>query len=210
MRITLSAIVLLVSVGLPSCKLDNICASYQSYYLISPTQQSSTFSFQYEDSTDHYVPELFALVSEDGMPRKDLPYTEKDKNGLVKSEWPILKSYNKRVVPMEVIIPETSDSLLFGGDDLMFAEVDIIDSVALDSARAAANSVKFNNDQRFYNWYFKDKLVWADEQAAQEEANVNEQTIQVEPEPEKEKKNFLKNLFKKKDKTNLNEPDSIN
>lgn len=227
MRITLSVIVLVVFFALPSCKLDYVCASYQSYYQIAPTMQASAFSFQKEDSAlNHYVPELFALVSEDGLPRKDLPYTKKDQNGLVKSEPLILKNYNKRVVPMEVIIPETSDSILFSGDDLMFAEVDVIDSVALDSARAAASSVRFNNDQRFYNWYFRDKLVWQDELTAQDEL-VKEKSGEKEESPsgikgffknlfkkkeagsspEKEKKGF-NNLFKKKDKENLNDSTS--
>ena len=224
MRITLSIIVLVVFFALPSCKLDYVCASYQSYFQIAPTQQPSAFSFQEEDSAlNHYVPELFALVSEDGLPRKDLPYTTKDENGLVKSEPLILKNYNKRVVPMEVIIPEASDSVLFSGDDLMFAEVDVIDSVALDSARAAANSVKYNNDQKFYNWYFRDKLVWQEDMAAPREETAGDsqkkeksksgikgffsnlfKKKEKEPKPEKEKKG-LNNLFKKKDKENLSD-----
>ncbi|MEN8247533.1 MAG: hypothetical protein ABFS32_01270 [Bacteroidota bacterium] len=229
MRVTLSAIVLMGLFALSSCKLDNICASYQSYFKIAPTQQSSMFSFQEEDSTmNHYVPEMFALVSEDGLPRKDLPYTQKDDNGLVKSEWLIIKDYNKRIVPMEVIIPETSDSVMFGGDDIMFAEVDVIDSVALDSARAAANTVKFNNDQKFYNWYFRDKLVWQDDLAAQQEAARKQdkkddtekkgflsrlfKKKEKEPkqEPDKEKKSFFKDLFKKKDKENLSDTTTVN
>ena len=146
----------------------------------------------------HEIPDLFAIVDENGLPRRDLPNTEKDKNGLVKSEWAVIKNWKKRIVPMDVMLPELDDSIKFGGDDIMFAERDVIDSVALDSARNAAQSVRYNNDQRFYNWYFRDKLVWADDATAEQQG---QQTAELEA--KEEKKGFLKNLFKKKDK---NEP----
>ena len=215
MRKIVFILLLMCSTAMYSCKVDQICASYQSYFLISPSPQPSTFSAQLGDSIPyHDVPELFALVSEDGYPRKDLPNTEKNKNGLVKSEWAMVKNWNKRIVPMEVVIPEVSDSIIFRGDDIMLAERDVIDSLAIDSARTAVNSVKFNNDQKFYNWYFRDKLVWADEQGQQgrdSEAKPTE-VSQEEPKAEKEKKKLFKGLFKKKDKNNenLNPTDSIN
>lgn len=195
-----------------SCKVDQICASYQSYFLISPSPQPSAFSAQLGDSIPyHDVPELFALVSEDGLPRKDLPYTEKDKNGLIKSEWALIKNWNKRVVPMEVVIPELSDSIVFSGDDIMFAERDVIDTLAIDSARNAANSVRYNNDQKFYNWYFREKLVWEEDQGKQE-TDIPPPAVAEEAKPEKEKKKLFKGLFKKKDndQENLNPTDSIN
>ena len=197
-----------------SCKVDQICASYQSYFLISPSPQPSTFSAQVGDSIpNHDVPELFALVTEDGFPRKDLPNTEKNKNGLVKSEWAMVKNWNKRIVPMEVVIPEVSDSVVFRGDDIMLAERDVVDTLAVDSARNVANSVKYNNDQKFYNWYFRDKLVWQDEQGQQDaKEEVPGTEVVEEPKPEKEKKKLFKGLFKKKNKgnENLNPTDSIN
>ena len=198
-----------------SCKVDQICASYQSYFLISPTPQPSTFSAQLGDSIpNHDVPELFALVSEDGYPRKDLPNTEKNKNGLVKSEWAMVKNWNKRIVPMEVVIPEVSDSIVFRGDDIMLAERDVVNTLAVDSARNVANSVRYNNDQKFYNWYFRDKLVWEDELAGQGKGSETKppEVTQEEPKPKKEKKKLFKGLFNKKDKNNenLNPTDSIN
>ncbi|RLD24151.1 MAG: hypothetical protein DRI71_03395 [Bacteroidetes bacterium] len=197
-----------------SCKVDQICASYQSYFLISPTPQPSAFSAQLGDSIpNHDVPDLFALVSEDGYPRKDLPNTEKDKNGLVKSEWAMVKNYNKRIVPMEVVIPEVSDSIIFRGDDIMLAERDVIDTLAIDSARNAANSFRYNNDQKFYNWYFREKLVWQDDQGEKESAVPPPAVIEEgEAKPEKEKKKLFKGLFKKKEKDQeaLNPTDSIN
>jgi len=196
--------------------VDNICASYQSYYLLSPTPQPSAFSYQKEDSLpNHETPVLFALVSEDGKPRKDLPHTEKDKNGLVKSEWDLVRNWNKRFVPREVIMPEVADSIQFRGDDIMYAERDVVDSVALDSARNAVQSFKYNNDQKFYNWYFRDKLVWQDEQGSQSQNGKNENLSQVpvkQEEPKPEKKKPFKNLFKKKDKSvdNQNEEGTNN
>ena len=215
MRKVIFIILLVSSTTMYSCKVDQICASYQSYFLISPTPQPSTFSAHVGDSIpNHDVPELFALVSEDGYPRKDLPNTEKNKNGLVKSEWALVKNWNKRIVPMEVVIPELSDSVVFRGDDIMLAERDVVDSLALDSARTAANSVKYNNDQKFYNWYFREKLVWQDGEDQQDLNAATEPTALTEEEvkPEKEKKKLFKGLFKKKDKNNenLNPTDSIN
>lgn len=215
MRKIIFIILLVSSTAMYSCKVDQICASYQSYFLISPTPQPSTFSAQVGDSIpNHDVPELFALVSEDGYPRKDLPNTEKNKNGLVKSEWALVKNWNKRIVPMDVVIPELSDSVVFRGDDIMLAERDVVDSLALDSARTAANSVKYNNDQKFYNWYFREKLVWQEDQD-QQDLNASMQPplpTEEEIKPEKEKKKLFKGLFKKKDKNNenLNPTDSIN
>ena len=215
MRKVIFIILLVSSTTMYSCKVDQICASYQSYFLISPTPQPSTFSAQVGDSIpNHDVPELFALVSEDGYPRKDLPNTEKNKNGLVKSEWALVKNWNKRIVPMDVVIPELSDSVVFRGDDIMLAERDVVDSLALDSARNAANSVKYNNDQKFYNWYFREKLVWQEDQDQQDLKAATQPPLPSEEEikPEKEKKKLFKGLFKKKDKNNenLNPTDSIN
>lgn len=184
----------LVALGaLYSCKADRICASYQSYFLVSAREQPSVFSFQAADSMkSQEIPELFALVSEDGLPRRDLPNTIKDENGLVKSEWAIIKNWNKRIVPMEVVITEPPDSVLFSGDDIMFAERDVIDSVALDSAMNAAGTVRYNNDQKFYNWYFREKLAW------EGDPTVNEQAKADELKGENEKKvPFFKRIFRK-------------
>ena len=215
MRKVIFIILLVSSTAMYSCKVDQICASYQSYFLISPTPQPSTFSAQVGDSIpNHDVPDLFALVSEDGYPRKDLPNTEKNKNGLVKSEWAMVKNWNKRIVPMEVTIPELSDSVVFKGDDIMLAERDVVDTLALERARSTSNSVKYNNDQKFYNWYFREKLVWQDDQGQQDINDLTQPPAQTEEEtkPEIEKKKLFKGLFKKKDKNNenLNPTDSIN
>jgi hypothetical protein len=115
---------------------------------------------------------------------------------------------------MEVVIPEVSDSIVFRGDDIMLAERDVVDSLALDSARSAVNSFKYNNDQKFYNWYFRDKLVWQDDQGQQDINAATQPPLPTEEElkPVKEKRKLFKGLFKKKDKNNenLNPTDSIN
>jgi len=198
---------LIAIMALYSCRADQICASYQSYFLVSAKEQPSVFSFQEADSMEHHeIPDLFALVDENGIPRKDLPNTDKDKNGLVKSEWALVKNWKKRIVPMDVVLPEVDDSVKFGGDDIMFAERDVVDSVALDSARNAAQTVRYNNDQRFYNWYFRDKLAWADEAPVDQEAGVAPTAAEpASPSEPGKKKNFFKNLFKKKEKQ---QPDS--
>ncbi len=103
---------LLVSLAMSSCKIDRICPAYQSYFLLDEKTQANTFAY----------------IAEDNFPRHDLPNAEKDVNGLVKSEWYVLKNYNMRTIPMQVVYPEVDDSLAFLGDEMMYAETDIVDS----------------------------------------------------------------------------------
>ncbi len=171
---------------LASCKADIICPAYQSYFLL-------------DENIQH---EQFTYFAQDSLPRKDVFHTTTDKNGLVaktslfayiNKDW--LRNRELKTVPMTVVYPELSDSLLFAGDALMLAETDVVDTAALDSARLAAQTFQYNVDQKYYNWYFRGKLVWKDELADNEENTQNKQ---------KEKKGifaFFKNLFKKKEKT---------
>ena len=169
---------LLVSLAMSSCKLDKICPAYQSYFLLDEKTQTNTFAY----------------LAEDNLPRHDLPNAEKDVNGLIKSEWYVVKNYNMRTIPKQVVYPQLDDSLAFLGEEMMYAETDIVDSVALDSARTAALGFRYNNDQKFYNWYFKEKLVWADEQYPQEG-----ETSATAITEEAVKKPFFKRLFKSKE-----------
>ena len=172
---------------LAGCKADMICPAYQSYFLIDETAQKNQFTY-------------FAL---DSLPRKDVFYSSLDKNGLVAKtslfayvdeDW--VRDREIRTVDMEVIYPVISDSLLFAGDVMMYAETDVVDSTALDSARMAAQTFRYGADQKYYNWYFRDKLVWKDELEGGEK--------ETDSSTEKEEKagffGFFKNLFKKKDK----------
>ena len=145
---------------LASCKADIICPAYQSYFLL-------------DENIQH---EQFTYFAQDSLPRKDVFHTTTDKNGLVaktslfayiNKDW--LRNRELKTVPMTVVYPELSDSLLFAGDALMLAETDEVDTAALDSARLAAQTFQYNVDQKYYNWYFRGKLVWKDELADNEE-----------------------------------------
>lgn len=171
---------------LASCKADMICPSYQSYFILDEGTQKSQFTY-------------FAL---DSLPRRDIFNSSKDKNGLVAktsllayvdADW--VRNREIKTIDMEVVYPQISDSTLFAGDAMMFAETDVVDTLALDSARMAAQTFKYGADQKYYNWYFRDKLVWKDE-LEKEEATSNDENV--------EKKGifgFLKGLFNKKDST---------
>ncbi len=69
----------------------------------------------------------------------------------------------------------------------------------MDSVRTASLDFRYNNDQKFYNWYFKEKLVWADEQYPQE---GDTKAIKI-TEEETVKKPFFKRIFKSKEEKAL-------
>lgn len=194
MRRINSISVIVIGIMLASCKADMICPSYQSYFLLDDTAQKNKFAY-------------FAL---DSLPRRDIFNSRKDQKGLVAksgvlayidADWQ--RNLDIKTISMEVVYPEPSDSTLFAGDAMMYAETDIIDSVALDSARYAAQSFKYGADQKYYNWYFRDKLVWKDElEGVKKEAEITSpqpQPAVTEPVLEKEKKG-LGGMFKKKEK----------
>lgn len=134
--------------ALSSCKIDKICPAYQSYYLLDEETQTKTFAY----------------IAEDNLPRRDnAPLSSKNDKGLLTSTWLTSRDAEIKTIPMQVVYPAIDDSLYFLGDEMMYAETDVVDSVALDSARAATGSFAYNNDQKFYNWYFREKLVWKDE-----------------------------------------------
>lgn len=178
---------------LAGCKSDMICPAYQSYFLLDEATQKNQFTY-------------FAL---DSLPRRDIFHVSKDKNGLVAktsllayidTDW--VRNRELRTIDMEVIFPEISDSILFAGDVMMYAETDIIDSTALDSARFAAQTFQYNVDQKFYNWYFRGKLVWKDElnKTKEEPDSPLPQVKESEPDQGIDKKKGLGGLFKKKEK----------
>jgi len=179
----------MVCIVLASCKADMICPAYQSYYLLDETAQKNQFAY----------------FAQDSLPRRDVFHSTLDKNGLVAKtslfayvdeNW--VRNREIRTVDMEVIYPVISDSLLFAGDVMMYAETDVVDSTALDSARMAAQTFRYGADQKYYNWYFRDKLVWKDELEGRDKETDNQS------EEDKVEKagffGFFKNLFKKKDK----------
>lgn len=181
---------------LAGCKADMICPAYQSYFILDKETQKSQFTY-------------FAL---DSLPRRDIFNTTTDPNGIVAkssllayvgADW--VRNREIRTINMEVIYPQISDSILFAGDAMMFAETDVIDTVALDSARMAAQSFRYGADQKFYNWYFRNKLVWKDE------LNKEEESTSEESADKSQKKgffSFIKNLFSKKEKDSLENENS--
>lgn len=184
---------IIICIALAGCKADMICPAYQSYFFLDEMAQKDQFTY-------------FAL---DSLPRRDLFYTTSDKNGLVAKNdllayadptWS--RNRELKTVNMEVIYPQISDSLLFSGDVMMYAETDVIDSAALDSARMAAQTFQYNVDQKYYNWYFRDKLVWKDElDGSKEKTGLSSpQPAAAEPVLESEEKKGIGGMFKKKEK----------
>jgi len=189
MRGKYSILIIVIGSMLAGCKADMICASYQSYFILDEATQKSQFTY-------------FAL---DSLPRRDVFNISKDVNGLVAktsllayvdTDW--VREREMRTIPMEVVYPQVSDSTLFAGDAMMYAETDIVDSVALDSAKFAAQSFRYGADQKYYNWYFRGKLVWKDE--------LDKDGKKATPKTEAvaDKKGFfgfIKGLFNKKEKS---------
>ena len=111
------------------------------------------------------------------------------------------------MIPMDVVIPEADDSLKFAGDQQLLAELDIVDSTAVDTATVIGKTYKYNLDQKYYLWYLRNKLVWKDEvekQKAEEEAESKSGDTVEGGEEAAPKEGFFKrtfgNLFKKKEK----------
>lgn len=149
--------------ALSSCKIDKICPAYQSYYLLDETTQNQTFAY----------------IDDDNLPRRDnAPLSAKNDNGLLLTDWITSRDEEIKSIPMQVVYPVVDDSLAFLGDEMMYAETDVIDTLALDSARAAAGSFRYNNDQKFYNWYFREKLVFkSDLLEANQTGGVNQPAL---------------------------------
>lgn len=173
---------------LASCKADRVCSAYQSYFML--------------DSATQY--NQFAYMAEDSFPRKDLFNADKNKNGLMVYEEYRERWLDHKTVPMEVVYPQVSDSVLFAGDVMMYAETDVVDSAALDSARMSAQTFQYNVDQKYYNWYFRDKLVWTDELEKDSKKEGDRQAPQPQQQTQEsdttKSKFSLKGIFGKKEK----------
>jgi hypothetical protein len=115
---------------------------------------------------------------------------------------------NMNTVEMKPIYPVIPDSLkIEEGADLILAERDVVDSVAVqqgldrtDSAYAITKTKeKYNVDQDNYMWYFRDQLVLPDVRAALEQKSGKDLgTAKTAGGKKKGIKGFFKNLFKKK------------
>ena len=189
----LTLLIVGIIVLLSACTQRMICPAFQSAYIYDKEALRKKFSYFKEDST----PKILTA--------------SKNKYLIAVPESYRRKMRNLQTVEMKPVYPEIPDSLkLEEGADLIMAERDIIDSVAVQQALDRTDSAyaislakeKFNVDQDNYMWYFRDMLVLPDVRAALEQKSGEKLGISATGSGEtKEKKGFFKNLFKKKDKS---------
>jgi len=118
-------------------------------------------------------------------------------------------------VAMEIIYPAIIDSLEFQGDDIMFAEMDIVDTTALEEIEEERKVWHFNIEQVNYFNYIKKKvgLTWAEpasllEVDELEKPESQADSLGVEPKKKKGIGGFLNKFKKKKDQNpDTNEED---
>ncbi|MDH5475173.1 MAG: hypothetical protein OEX22_05730 [Cyclobacteriaceae bacterium] len=166
-----------------SCSERMICPAYQSAFIHDQSTLDRHFSYFGEDS----LPKNMLTASKDKfLLIEKQPYKKK------------LRSFN--TVPMKTIYPVLDDSLALVGDVKMLAEMDVVDSVALDSVvqNEYPWKEKFNVDQEFYFHYFNDILVYPSERA---QAEMSRREKRKRSKASGEKQKFFKRIFgKKKDK----------
>lgn len=170
-----------------SCAERTICPAYQSAFIHDKDALAKHFSYFKEDST----PKLLSASKNKFLVAEKQPY------------WKKVRSLN--TVKMETIYPQLDDSTQLAGDIVLQAEMDVVDSVALDST--VVNEIgwteHFNVDQEFYFYYFNDILVYPEERAlivAAEKAKDKKNNIDSTGEKQNFFQKFL-SIFKKKPKT---------
>lgn len=194
---------LLILGGILGCT-QNICPAFQSYYILDEEIRQKQFTY----------------FAEDSMPRIDMADINKSQFGIIDQPIvsrippPIRNPFSRlNSVPMKIIYPAKVDSLEFLGDDIMFAEMDVVDTAALEEIEGKV--WHFNIDQENYFNYIKKKvgLAWAEPASLLEDSELEEPELQVDSlgvKPKKKKgiSGFL-NKFKKKkgQNTDTNEED---
>lgn len=186
---------------------QNICPAFQSYYILD------------EDSRD----KQFTYFAEDSMPRGDMMDITKSQFGIIeqpivtKIPPPIRNPYAKlNSVGMEIIYPVKIDSLEFQGDDIMLAEMDIVDTTAIQEIVEETKVWHFNIEQENYFNYIKKKvgLAWAETDSLLmvdelEEPEPQADSLGVEPKKKKGLGGLLNKFKKKKDQSpDTNEEDN--
>jgi len=196
---------LLILGGILGCT-QNICPAFQSYYILDEGFRQKQFTY----------------FAEDSMPRNDMAGINKSQFGIIaqpivsKIPPPIRNPFARlNSVPMEMIYPAKVDSLEFLGDDIMFAEMDIVDTTALEELEEEGKIWHFNIEQQNYFNYIKKKvgLTWAEPGSLLQDDELEEPELQadslgVKPKKKKGISGFL-NKFKKKkgQNTDTNEED---
>jgi len=179
---------------------QNICPAFQSYYILD------------EDSRE----KQFTYFEEDSMPRGNMMDITKSQFGIIeqpivtKIPPPIRNPYAKlNSVGMEIIYPVKIDSLEFTGDDIMLAEMDIVDTTALEEIEKEGKVWHFNIEQENYFNYIKRKvgLAWAEPDDL-EDPEPQVDSLGTEPKKKKGIGGFLNKFKKKKDQSpDTNEED---
>ena len=197
-RLLILWIGLIVLLG--ACTQRLTCPAFQSAYIYDKEALRKKFSYFKEDST----PKILSA--------------SKTKYLIIVPE-----SYRKKVrslntVEMAPVYPQIVDSLkIEEGAGLLLAETDVVDSLSspqgqqalerTDSAYAITKAKeKYNVDQDNYMWYFRDMLVLPDVRAAVENKNTNKkkaekEKAELEKSENKKSKRGIRNLFKRKQKT---------
>ena len=177
-----------LSIALSSCTERMVCSAYQSAFIHDKNTLERHFSYFGEDS----LPKNMLTASKDKfLIIEKQPYKKK------------VRSFN--TVPMKTIYPVLGDSVELAGDAQMLAEMDVIDTLALDSVAQKEYpwEEKFNVDQEFYFHYFNDILVYPEERAL---ANMSRREKRKMRKASGEKQGFFKRIFgKKKDKSKLSD-----
>ena len=132
-----------------SCAERTICPAYQSAFIHDKAALAKHFSYFKEDST----PKILTASKNKFLVAEKQPY------------WKKVRSLN--TVKMETIYPVLDDSTQLAGDIVLQAEMDVIDTVALDSSAISEIgwTEHFNVEQEFYFYYFNDILVYPEERA---------------------------------------------
>ena len=142
-----------LSIVVISCAERAICPAYQSAFIHDKATLDRHFSYFGEDT----LPKNQLIASKNKfLIIERVPYKKK------------VRSLN--TVAMKTIYPVLDDSTALTGDVQMLTEMDVVDSLALDSA--VQNELpwkeKFNVEQEFYFHYFNDILVYPEERAQAE------------------------------------------
>jgi len=171
-----------------SCAERTICPAYQSAFIHDKAALTKHFSYFKEDST----PKILTASKNKFLVAEKQPY------------WKKVRSLN--TVKMETIYPVLDDSTQLAGDIVLMAEMDVIDTVALDSTSISEIgwTEHFNVEQEFYFYYFNDILVYPEERALLEAADAEKNKIDKDQADRTgEKQNFFQKflgIFKKKPK----------
>ena len=149
-----------------SCVDRVVCPAYQSAFIYDKETLVRHFSYFKEDST----PKLLSASKNKFLVAKKRPY------------WKKMRNLNG--VKMEKIYPQLDDSIQLAGDIMLQAEMDVVDSVALDSL--VLNEIgweeHFNVDQEFYFYYLNDILVYPEERLEAQQENAEEEQAEAQRE----------------------------